>query len=125
VGWFRRGIEDGIEGTAYVSACGGVPPKMKVAINIGSTYRCEMDLVVMLPDREPYPLEVKLDVDPNRPVEPGMTLRVLVDRDDPERIEVDLDAVPSLDERADQALAADLERARQAYRDRPGPQRGQ
>jgi hypothetical protein len=121
VGWFRREIEDGIEGTAYVSACGGVPPKMKVAINIGSTYRCPMDLVVMLPDREPYPLEVSVDVDPNRPVEPGMTLPVTVDRDDPERIDVHVDAIPSLEERADTAVAADLQRARAAYR----AQRGQ
>src|SRR5262245_44663962 len=107
--WFHRKIRHGIAGTAYVSACGGVPPEMKVAINIGSTYRCPMNLVVSLPGREPYAADVSVDVDPNRPVEPGMTLPVVVDPKDPHRIEVQVDDIPSNEDRAKAQQQADLE----------------
>jgi hypothetical protein len=118
--WFRRKIRNGLAGTAYVSACGGVPPDMKVAINIGSTYRCPMNLVVQIPGREPYAAEISVDVDPNRPVEPGMTLDVVVDRDDPQRIEVDVKGIPSNEERARAAMEADLERIRREQDQGPG-----
>jgi hypothetical protein len=109
---FRRKLRNPIRGSAYVAAATGVPPRMRVAINIGSRYRCVMDLVVEVEGREPYAAQAKALVDPNRPIEPGMTLPVLVDRDDPLRIEVVLDAVTSIDERTAAAQEAALAEAR-------------
>jgi hypothetical protein len=119
--WFRRKVRNGIRGTAYVSACGGVPPDMKVAINIGSTYRCPMNLVVQVPGREPYAADISVDVDPNHPVEPGMTLPVTVDANDPQRIEVHVDGIPSNEDRAKAQQQADLDRIRREQADQePG-----
>jgi hypothetical protein len=68
---FRRKLRNPIRGSAYVAAATGVPPRMRVAINIGSRYRCVMDLVVEVEGREPYAAQAKALVDPNRPIEPG------------------------------------------------------
>lgn len=73
---------------------------MQGAITIASTFRCEVRLAVELPGHQPYAATVKVNADPNRPPDTGMVLPVVVDRNDAQRIEVDLDGVPSLRDRA-------------------------
>jgi hypothetical protein len=94
VSLFHRKIKGGIVGTALVVGAEGVPPSMQASINIASTYRPRLNLVVRLPGREPYAAEVKVDAEPNRPVLPDMVLPVVVDPNDPLHLEVDMKQIP-------------------------------
>jgi FtsP/CotA-like multicopper oxidase with cupredoxin domain len=106
---FHRKIKDGIGGSAYVSSASGVPPDMRVAMNIASTYRCDLRLVVTVPGREPYAANTHVSADPNRPVLAGMTLPVVVDPRDPQHLQVDLKGVPRPQDALDAQQQADLE----------------
>jgi hypothetical protein len=59
-----------------------------------------------------WPFRRKLRNPVRGSIEPGITLPVLVDRDDPPRIEVVLEAVTTIDERAAAAQEAALAEAR-------------
>jgi len=112
MGLFHRKIKNGIAGTAYVSSATGVPPSMQASINIGSFYTCGVRLVVTVPGREPYAVSKDVNADPNRPVEGGMTLPVVVDPNDPEHLQLDLKGIPKPGEALDAQQQADLEAIR-------------
>lgn len=109
---FHHRIKNGVEGTAYVSSATGVQPDMRTSINIGCTYSCDVRLVVSLPDREPYALKTHVSPDPNRPVQAGMTLPVVVDPEDPQHVHVELKGIPKPGDALDAQQQADLEAIR-------------
>jgi hypothetical protein len=120
--WKWGKIKNGIEGIAHVAACTGIPPSMQNVVSIGSTYECEMDLVVQAADKEPYAATITANIDPNRPVEPGMDIPVTIDPEDPSHIKVNKKRIPSSDEKASAAQQAALESAQAQWRREHGGQ---
>lgn len=95
MGLFKR-IKDPIEGTAQVVAASGMPEAGTVM------QRCRLHLVVTVPGREPYPVEMSDIVKAKRWPVIGMQVPVIVDGRRPERVEVDWDQVPTREELARQ-----------------------
>jgi hypothetical protein len=113
---FSRKIKNGIPATAHVTACGGVPPSMQASINIGSVYTCPMDLIVQVGDREPYGVSHEQNIDPNRPLVPGMDIPIVVDPDDPNHVWIDKKSIPSTKEKTAAAQESAVAEAQEQWR---------
>ena len=94
MGLFKK-IKDPVEGTAQVVAASAMPHE-------ASAGRCTIHLVVSLPGREPYPTEITKIVKVKRWPFGGMQIPVTVDANDPGRMELHWDRVPTREEIARQ-----------------------
>jgi hypothetical protein len=94
-------IRNGIAGEAVVMA-------IPMASGNATSYRVEITLSVRVPDREPYLAKHTCFAKRDRYPMPGTMLPVTVDPEDPERLRIEWDRVPSRDERVAQQHATML-----------------
>lgn len=99
MGLFRRKIKQPVSGTAQIVQCS--QPGNPRAIRS----RCVLFLAIDAPGIEPFSLELRRQVQVARWPSPGMTLPCIVDRADPSRVEVDLDAIPDWQDAAREQAA--------------------
>ena len=91
MGLFRKRTT--VAGTARIVSCsrhGGE----------GRWQNCRMHLVVEIEGREPYPAETHQIAPRKKWPQPGLVVPVNVDADDPSKVKVDFDEMPSNDDRA-------------------------
>ena len=88
-----KAVENGVPGQAQVVGC--TPPPYPMGRYVSGV---KLNLIVHAQDREPYKLVHECTVPGAKHPRPGMSLGVLVDPDDPEKISIDWDAIPSPDE---------------------------
>ena len=92
---FNVDIKDGLKGTAVVQSASMPAPQAQ-------SYNTSMWLDVHVEGREPYRVRHECMVKSGKHPWPGMTLPVVVDRENPERIDIQWQELQTIDERMEQ-----------------------
>lgn len=92
---FNVDIKDGLKGSAVVQSSSMPMPQ-------ASSYNTSMWLDVRLEGREPYRVRHECMVKSGKHPWPGTTLPVVVDRENPERIDIQWQEIQTIDERMEE-----------------------
>jgi hypothetical protein len=101
----RHKMKDPVEGSAKVVNVNSIPVVSDLR------QRCDVDLLVDVPGREAFVASITLRVNSNQWPSRNQLLPVLIDRANPEQIEVIWDRVPTFDELRERGRAERLAKA--------------